>query len=187
MDQGVIESMKRRCRKQLLSKLLFEGDNDEEEAACSIFQFWKALTLKDCVYMINEARESVPEYTLKLSWRKLVPYLENVDQTNDSGSITLTELNGLLKQIPGCGIPEEDDVNSWLDCDADDAGFQLMSDDEIIAQVQKPNSDDDNSDEDEVVETSKISNSDAFECFAKGLMWLEQQTDSDSTELMLLK
>ncbi|GBM25290.1 hypothetical protein AVEN_45920-1 [Araneus ventricosus] len=64
-----------------------------------------------------------------------------------------------------------------------------MRDDEIIAQVRKPNSDDDNreSDEDEVIETSKISNADAFECFAKGLMWLEQQTDSDSTELMLLK
>ncbi|GBN68321.1 hypothetical protein AVEN_219960-1 [Araneus ventricosus] len=75
----------------------------------------------------------------------------------------------------GCGNCEEDDVSSWLDCDADDAGFQLMSDDEIIAQVRKPNSDDDNreSDVDEVIETSRISNSDAFECFAKGLMWLE--------------
>ncbi|GBM72300.1 Jerky -like [Araneus ventricosus] len=63
MDQGVIESMKRRYRKQLLSKLLFGGDGDEKEAACSIVQFRKALTLKDCVYMINEASESVPEYT----------------------------------------------------------------------------------------------------------------------------
>ncbi|GBN46627.1 hypothetical protein AVEN_222856-1 [Araneus ventricosus] len=53
----------------------------------------------------------------------------------------------------------------------------------------KPNSDDNDSesDEDEVIETSKISTSDAFECLAKGLMWLEQLTDSDSTELMLLK
>ncbi|GBM47298.1 hypothetical protein AVEN_172241-1 [Araneus ventricosus] len=189
MDQGVIEFMKRRYRKQLLSKLLFEGDDDEEEAAGSIAQFWKALTLKDCVYMINEAWESVPEHTLKRSWRTVAPYLENVDQSNDSGSVTLTELNGLSKEIPGCGNCEEVDISPWLDCDADDAGFQLMSDDEIIAQVRKPNSDDDDSesDEDEVIETSKISNSDAFECFAKGLMWLEQQTDSDSTELMLLK
>ncbi|GBN50827.1 hypothetical protein AVEN_78400-1 [Araneus ventricosus] len=165
MNQGVIESMKRRYRKQLLSKLLFEG---EEEDARSIVQFWKALTLKDCVYMINKTSET---------------------QSNDSGSVTVTELNGLLKQIPGCGNCEEDDVSSWLDCDADDAGFQLMSDDEIIAQVRKPSSDDDNneSDEDEVIKTSKISNSGAFECFAKGLMWLEQQTDSDSRELMLLK
>ncbi|GBN83482.1 hypothetical protein AVEN_188728-1 [Araneus ventricosus] len=64
-----------------------------------------------------------------------------------------------------------------------------MSYDEIVTQVRKPNSDDNNSesDEDEVIETSKISSSDAFECFTKGLLWLEQQTDSDSTELMLLK
>ncbi|GBN52668.1 hypothetical protein AVEN_70271-1 [Araneus ventricosus] len=46
-------------------------------------------------------------------------------------------------------------------------------------KVRKPNGDDNNSesDEDEVIVTSKISNSDASECFAKGLMWLEQQTD----------
>ncbi|GBL83051.1 hypothetical protein AVEN_165284-1 [Araneus ventricosus] len=188
MDQGVIESMKRRYRKKLLSKLLFEGDYDEEEVACSIVQFWKALKLKDCVYMINEAWESVPEHTLKRSWRKLAPCLQNVDQSNDSGSVTVTKLNGLLIQIPGCGNCEEDDVSWWLHCDVDHAGFQLMSDDEINAQVRTPNRDDDSqNDEDEVIETFKISNSDAFECFAKGLMWLEQQTDSDSTELMILK
>lgn len=37
-----------------------------------------------------------------------------------------------------------------------------------------------------MIETSKINNSDAFECFVTGLMWLEQQTGSYSTELMLL-
>ncbi|GBM44922.1 hypothetical protein AVEN_94523-1 [Araneus ventricosus] len=64
-----------------------------------------------------------------------------------------------------------------------------MSDGEIITQVQKSNSDDNDteSDEDEVIETSKISNSDAFECFAKGLILLEQQIVSYSTELTLLK
>ncbi|GBN81865.1 hypothetical protein AVEN_231474-1 [Araneus ventricosus] len=90
MDKGVIESIKRRYRKQLLSKLLFEGDDDVEEAACSILQFWKALTLKVCVYMINEAWESVAEHTLKRSWLKLTHYLENVN-----GSVTVTELNRL--------------------------------------------------------------------------------------------
>ncbi|GBM97467.1 hypothetical protein AVEN_176926-1 [Araneus ventricosus] len=121
MDQGEIESMKRCYRKQLLSKLLFEGDGDKEEAACSIVQFWKALPLKDCVCLIKEAWESVPEHTFKRSWRKLAPYLENVDQSHESGSATVIELNGLLKRIPGCGNCEEDDVSSWLDCDANDA------------------------------------------------------------------
>ncbi|GBO00549.1 hypothetical protein AVEN_22822-1, partial [Araneus ventricosus] len=70
----------------------------------------------------------------------MLPYLENVDQSNDSCSVTVTELNGLLKQTPYCGNCKENDVSSWLDCDADDAGFQLMSDDKIIAKVGKPNS-----------------------------------------------
>ncbi|GBO35289.1 hypothetical protein AVEN_29363-1 [Araneus ventricosus] len=73
MNQAVIESLKRRYRKKLLSKFLFEGNDDEEDAACSIVQFWKALMLEDCVYMINEAWESVPEHTLKRSWLKLAP------------------------------------------------------------------------------------------------------------------
>ncbi|GBM04083.1 Jerky -like [Araneus ventricosus] len=174
MDHGFIESMKRRYRKQLPSKLRSEGNADEEEAACSIVQFWKSLTLKDCVYMINEAWESLPDHTLKRSWRKLAPCLENVDQSNDMGSVTVTELNGLMKQIPGYGNCGEDDVSSWLDCDVDDTGFKLMGDD-----LRKPNSDDDNSesDEDEVIETSKINDSDAFECFAEGLIgWSDRLT-----------
>ncbi|GBN07841.1 hypothetical protein AVEN_191550-1 [Araneus ventricosus] len=147
---GVIESMKRRYRKQLLSKLFFEGDDDEKEAA---------LGLGDVQVLASRC------------------------------IATLTSRYFDTSRCFGCGNCEEDDVSSWLYCDADDAGFQLMNDGEIIAEVRKPNSDDDNSetDEDEVIETSKISNSDAFECFAKGLMRLEQQIDSDSTELMLLK
>ncbi|GBN10214.1 hypothetical protein AVEN_173089-1 [Araneus ventricosus] len=129
--------MKRRYRTHLLSKKVFGGDDDEEEAVCFIVQFWEALTLNDCVYMFNDAWESVSEHTLKRSWRKLAPYLKNVDQSNDSGSVTVTELNGLLKQIPVCGKCAEDDVSSWLDCDDDDAGFSMMSDDEIITQSTK--------------------------------------------------
>ncbi|GBN56921.1 hypothetical protein AVEN_240203-1 [Araneus ventricosus] len=67
MDQGLMESMKRRYRKQILSKLHFEGDDDEQEAGFTTVQFWKALMSKDCVYIINEAWESVPEDIVKRS------------------------------------------------------------------------------------------------------------------------
>ncbi|GBN31521.1 hypothetical protein AVEN_53752-1 [Araneus ventricosus] len=86
---------------------------------------------------------------LKMVLAEACALLENVDDSSDSGPVTVTKLNGILKQIPGCGNCEENDVSSWLDCDADDVRFQLMSDDEIIAQVRKPNSDDENSESDE--------------------------------------
>ncbi|GBO24883.1 hypothetical protein AVEN_237880-1 [Araneus ventricosus] len=87
-----------------------------------------------------------------------------------SGALEICFFTPFVICVAIVNVPaHEDDISSWLDCDADDAGFQPMSDGEIIVQVRKPNSDDDNSesDEDEVIETSKISNSDAFECFAK--------------------
>ncbi|GBL77914.1 Jerky -like [Araneus ventricosus] len=155
----------------------------------------KKLKLKKAILLMDNAPAHRDAETLKaenITCIFIPPNTTSILQPMDQGVIeSMKRRYRKPKQIAfgSCGNCEEDGVSSWLDYDADDAGFQLMSDDEIIAQVRKPNSDDDNreSDEDEVIETSKISNSDAFECFAKGLMWLEQQTDSDSTELMLLK
>lgn len=66
MDKEVIKSMKQHYRNQLVIKLLFEGDyNDEKVAACSIAPFWKALMPKDCVYIINKVWEAIPEHILK--------------------------------------------------------------------------------------------------------------------------
>lgn len=45
--------------------------------------------------MNNESWETVPQHIFKRSWRKLVPHLENVDQSNVSDSVTVTELNRL--------------------------------------------------------------------------------------------
>lgn len=49
----------------------------------------------------------------------------------------------------GCGNCEEDGVSSCLVCDSDDAKFQPMTHDEIITQVWKPNSNENNSESDE--------------------------------------
>ncbi|GBN39004.1 hypothetical protein AVEN_179667-1 [Araneus ventricosus] len=76
--------MKWRCRKQLLSKFFLEGDDGEEEAACRIVQFWRALTLKDCVYMINEAWGVVPEHTLERSCEIWLP-ISKYRPPNNSG------------------------------------------------------------------------------------------------------
>lgn len=72
-----------------------------------------------------------------------------MDQLKDIGSVIVTEWKVHLKQFPCCENCEEDDVSLRLDCVADHVGFQLMSDDEIITQVWKPNSDDDNNESDE--------------------------------------
>ncbi|GBO25205.1 hypothetical protein AVEN_206032-1 [Araneus ventricosus] len=67
-----------------------------------------------------------------------------------------------------CGIKE---ITDCLNCDMEDAGFQLLNDEEIIAEVRHSPKEDEEEDNDEGENDSrvKISNNDAFECFSKGL------------------
>lgn len=53
MDQSVIETFKRHCRKNLLRQLLFADDSD-----VGGLQFYKKLNLKDCIYMLSDAWEN---------------------------------------------------------------------------------------------------------------------------------
>ncbi|GFX27516.1 uncharacterized protein TNCV_4995711 [Trichonephila clavipes] len=60
---------------------------------------------------------------------------------------------------------DEEDVETWMACDAEDCGFQMLNDDEIVTSVQESDSVDDEADENEDNnnETSKgPSNADAF-------------------------
>ncbi|GBO01502.1 hypothetical protein AVEN_65846-1 [Araneus ventricosus] len=70
-----------------------------------------------------------------------------------------------------------------------DTGFQLLNDEEIIAEVRHSSKEDEEEDDDEGENDSqvKISSNDAFECFSKGLAWMEQQEQCDSSELILLR
>ncbi|GBN48636.1 hypothetical protein AVEN_140034-1 [Araneus ventricosus] len=72
----------------------------------------------------------------------------------------------------------------------EDAGFQLLNDEEIIAEVRHSLKEDEKEDDDDEGENDSqvnISNNYAFDCFSKVLAWLEQQEQYDSSELMLLR
>ncbi|GFV99355.1 uncharacterized protein TNCV_1513271 [Trichonephila clavipes] len=68
--------------------------------------------------------------------------------------------------IPGFQECDEEDVETWMACDADDCGFQMVNDDEIVTSVQEesdPVDDETDEDEDNNKESSKVpSNADAF-------------------------
>ncbi|GBM25303.1 hypothetical protein AVEN_45929-1 [Araneus ventricosus] len=89
-----------------------------------------------------------------------------------------------VEGFENCGIKE---ITDWLNCELEDAGFQFLNDEEIIAEVRHSLKEDEEDDEDENNSQVKISNNDAFECFSKDLAWLEQQEQCDSSELMLLR
>ncbi|PRD31116.1 UNVERIFIED_CONTAM: hypothetical protein NCL1_24369 [Trichonephila clavipes] len=61
---------------------------------------------------------------------------------------------------------DKEDLETWMACDAEDCGFQMINDDEIVTSVQKesnPVDDEMDGDEDSNNESSKgPSNADAF-------------------------
>ena len=72
MDQGVLESTKRRYRKELLKKLLLADTSSEDDPELTIIEFWKKLNIKDAMFMIAKAWNDIPEYTIRASWNKLL-------------------------------------------------------------------------------------------------------------------
>ena len=85
MDQGVLESMKRVYRKQLLI-------NKEDT---EMFPFLKQLNMLDVIEHIVIAWDYVSQATIRKSWHKLVPIREeNVDE-NNVAAVSNNELLGL--------------------------------------------------------------------------------------------
>ncbi|GFX50589.1 hypothetical protein TNCV_2721761 [Trichonephila clavipes] len=83
----------------------------------------------------------------------------------------------------------DEDVESWMACDAEDLGFQMLNDDEIVTSEQEESDPvDDDEDEDNNNESSKgPSNADAFSALETAMEWYEQQSECCPTQLLLFK
>lgn len=127
MDQGVLESVKRRYKKLLLRKII-----EEDEHGTSMFAALKGINMKHVVYMSAEAWDDLPYTTLAKSWNKLLRRPEeSVPEPEDLQSST-TELQPMLAQL-GCDSSEEE-VTRWLS-GSDDMSCELLSDEDILQQV----------------------------------------------------
>ncbi|GFV76964.1 uncharacterized protein TNCV_690341 [Trichonephila clavipes] len=86
----------------------------------------------------------------------------------------------------------DEDVETWMACDAEDCGFQMLNDDEIVTSVQKESAtvdvemdeDEDNNNN----ESCKGSlNAEAFSALVIAIKWHEQQSECCPTQLLLFK
>ncbi|XP_053960531.1 jerky protein homolog-like [Anastrepha ludens] len=186
MDQGVIETFKRYYKKALLRNVLIGQEEDK-----TILEIYKGINLKIAVYMAAEAWANVKPTTLKKSWNKLCPAVESEASPTSKGSTNenfVSEMVELMKEVSGFGECDPENVHEWLEFDEDDPGYELLTDDDIIAQVQVPEDDDD---EDEIsvdiVSAEKCpSSEEGFKCFETDIKWLEHQEKCDYVQLLAL-
>lgn len=188
MDQGVIEAFKRYYRKALLRSVLIGQEENK-----TILQIYKDINLKDAVYMAAEAWANVKESNLKKAWNKLCPTFDSETRPSPEeprNETFVSEVVELLKESSGFEECDQENIHEWLECDEDDPGHELLTDDDIIAQTQVPkdDTDDDDDQDDDYVSVEKgPTNEEAFLCFETAIKWLEQQDECDAMQLLSLK
>ncbi|GFT60913.1 hypothetical protein TNCV_3616311 [Trichonephila clavipes] len=79
-----------------------------------------------------ECVNSLERQSLKNAWNKLWSDLECEKDFNDDHREEITDF---VQSIPGFQECDEEDVQTWMACEAEDSGFQMLNDDEIVTSV----------------------------------------------------
>lgn len=192
MDQGVIASMKRQYRTKLLMSKIEEG--------CDLKQFWKEYTILDSIYDIASAWESVRKSTLIKSWRKIFPKVEeNLKQDEENNNKGEEDLNTptatlaeLVKTVPGGENVNDENIEEWLECDADDPGFERLTDEEIVqkamVEVESEEERQSESEEEDANAQARMTKEVALQHVDGLLRYLEEQDeDAQLAEKLMLR
>lgn len=192
MDQGVIAKMKRTYRTKLLMSKIEEG--------CDLKEFWKHYKILDSIYDIASAWDFVKPSTLNKSWRKLLPSVESNDNLNplsceeenedvDTPTATLADL---VKSVPGGENVDVGNIAEWLECDANEPGFERLTDEEIANKARGEGAKEEEqseSEEDEPSAKARMTHEAALQHVDGLLHYLEEQDDDAqlAEKLMLRK
>jgi hypothetical protein len=178
MDQGVISSLKRRYKKIFLRFLL------EENCAGSMKETLKMWTIKDAIFAVSEAWESLPSKTLKLSWSKILEEKEEVEDDFTQENPEENEIDTCLeiaKSIPDFINVNREDITDWLEKDKNEEGYEQLTDSDIVIlhgkdmPSQHRDSESDNSDDNLESSEEKIKHLEAIEAVDTLIKFFEQQ------------
>ena len=164
MDQGVLENMKRRYKRDLLLRLL-----NKENEGLNIAEFTKTLTILDAVMMSDKSWRERDESTIARSWSKLLS-LPDVPESEGTDTSSI-EIDAIMDELH---VPTEE-RSDWLMLDNNDKGYHEYTDEEIVANVTKRIEEIDEEDDDVI--TQDVTHAQACEALETVLAYLEQQPD----------
>ncbi|KAG9348076.1 hypothetical protein JZ751_004101 [Albula glossodonta] len=172
MDQGILENLKRRYKRDLLRKLSLESD-----AYKSYTDFCEQLTVKDALYMCAKAWGEISAVSLRRSWRKLLPcYDVEEDDVEEEDDVHFTEDHQKLSF-------SSEAQEEWLRADKDEGTRRTLTDQEIIQRVCESAAEADSDKEEQDI----IPHAVAEVCLVTTIKWLEQQYEASPTDLLMLR
>ncbi|XP_065368850.1 tigger transposable element-derived protein 6-like [Calliphora vicina] len=197
MDQNLIQNVKVNYRKQLLQHILSENDDNVD-----VVKVLKMFSLKDAVYFLDLAWQSISEQNIQKSWSALWPRtaacwddedmipLQVLRHELQSDSIYdgLKSIQNMIGTMNISNDITEEDINDW----ATGANEVLLdfSDEEIIQHAKRKESPvlltDSEDDFVEMDAKTKISNADAKKSFSVCIQWAEEN-NIDMQDILLLK
>lgn len=191
MDQGVIVTLKRHFRRELLSLLL------EEDTA--MVAFWKNMKLKEAIYLVAKAWGMITKLNLIRSWRKIYCDIENSpdifhgfeNEDSETEPFPDTIRTSLQNNVQFASVDEEN-IQEWLNTDLELPGYQVKSDDDIIlhSNVSAGATDDscseDEGEEEELIPAKRVTHQTALEATETLLHYLEQE-DCEFPDVLTLR
>ena len=123
MDQGVLENIKCRYKRDLLRKILLESE-------VSFVNFAKTLTIKDAVYASSKCWKEVHVTSLSRACNKLGL------GPGSSSALPEEEVPEMSEECTQLGI-DQLVGDAWLEEDSSETGTVEMTDEEIVDIVQE--------------------------------------------------
>ncbi|XP_012264382.2 jerky protein homolog-like [Athalia rosae] len=131
MDQGVIETMKRLYRRNLMTNLIDDSD---------LLSFWKSFNIKEAIYAVACAWNGVKSQIIERAFQKIMPATDDIEVQNDTSDISENTLSpeafaAVFREVDGSADFEETEIHSWLQCDKSVSGHQVFTDEELAREA----------------------------------------------------
>jgi len=181
MDQGVLQALKLKYRRRLLSYIISAIDNEEDYVTAL-----KKIDMLDVIRWVAEGWEEIPSMSIVSSWKILLDHDGNKFNEVDGGvfknEVETDVVVSLLEKIPGCEEANTNDVNEWMNNDDEDE----LTDDDIIKMVTNEEC----MDEEEELPDSQVNlipHSEGFKMLDGALEYISQQEGISSADIMCLR
>ncbi len=185
MDQGVISALKRSYRSALLKKRIEEGGD--------LKAFWKDYTILDGIYEISAAWENIKSLTIVRSWQKIIP---DISEDSEFSGFSEEEITAtMIRKIPGGEDVDEQNLQEWFECDANERGYEQMTDEQTVSNVkgvdvaggEESESEEEGETAASSQQTQTLSHGAALAQAETLLEYVESQDDSLITDTILLR
>lgn len=178
MDQGILQSLKKKYRRILLQNLLLATEGEE-----SVIGFLKTVTVKDVLYWIAESWNDIKPETIAKCWHSLLQNFQKCTNAGeDEDDIPLVRL---IKKLPGCENADTQEIDNWL---ALDEQFEVADEDVIeMVKDEKTAHKEDDEEGTSSQENAKIGHGEGVTALEAALRYVEQQEEATPTDVLLLK